>query len=158
MLRLVVVLPLEPLELGSGYPLSEWPLHVTVAPTFVVATSLADVIAAIFPVLAEKRTLTARAGHTEGFGSSMSIPVSVVDPTPELTDLHTRLVGALREMGAVFDDPQYTGTGYRAHVTVTRLAAARSGQELILRQAVIVDMQPSGDRRLRSVVWVRSLS
>ena len=155
--RLVVVLPLEPLAVGAGFPLSQWPLHVTVAPTFVVHQELTDVVEAITAVLIDQPVLHARVGHDEGFGPSMTIPVAVVQPTPELTDLHLRLVGALLGMGAAFDDPQYIGPGYRAHITATRLAAGEFGQQLNLRQAAIVDMEPQGDRRLRCVVWARSM-
>lgn len=155
--RLVVVLPLAPLALGAGHPLNQWPLHVTVAPTFVVEHGLSTVTAAITPILADQPIVRARAGHEEGFGPSATIPVAVVDPSPELTALHTQLVGALASAGAVFDDPQYVGAGYRPHITATRLAAATAGQELVLRQAVVVDMEPLGDRRLRNVVWVQAL-
>lgn len=158
MLRLVVVLPLVPLATGAGFPLREWPLHVTVAPTFVVQYGLSEVVEMIGPVLADQPRLAARAGQQEGFGPSMTIPVAVVEPTVELTDLHTRLVTALRQGGAVFDDPQYVGDGYRAHITTTRQAAAQAGQQLHLQQAAIVDMEPQGDQRLRRVVQVWNLA
>ena len=45
--RLVVVLPLQPLTVGDGFSLSDWPLHVTVAPTFVVTADLNAVTAAL---------------------------------------------------------------------------------------------------------------
>jgi hypothetical protein len=155
--RLVVVLPLEPLQPGDGFPLREWPLHVTVAPTFVVQTALSHVVAAIEPVLADRPGLSAVAGEPEGFGPSQTIPVTVVEPNADLTALHLRLVDALRQVDAVFDDPQYVGPGYRAHVTATRLAAAAPGQRLWMDQAAIVDMAPYGERRLRRVVWVTAL-
>ena len=119
MLRLVVVLPLEQLASGDGFPLREWPLHVTAAPTFVVRVELSHVVAAIKPVLANQAGLSAVTGDPEGFGPSQTIPVTVVVPNAELTNLHVRLVDALREVDAVFDDPQYIGSGYRAHVTTT---------------------------------------
>ena len=157
MLRLVVVLPLEQLASGDGFPLREWPLHVTAAPTFVVRVELSHVVAAIKPVLANQAGLSAVTGDPEGFGPSQTIPVTVVVPNAELTHLHVRLVDALREVDAVFDDPQYIGSGYRAHVTTTRLAAAAPGQRLWMNQAAIVDMQPLGERRLRRVVWATPL-
>lgn len=157
MLRLVVVLPLEQLASGDGFPLREWPLHVTAAPTFVVRVELSHVVAAIKPVLANQAGLSAVTGDPEGFGPSQTIPVTVVVPNAELTNLHVRLVDALREVDAVFDDPQYTGPGYRAHVTATRLAAAAPGRHLWMDHAAIVDMEPHGERRLRRVVRVTPL-
>ena len=154
---MVVVLPLQPLTVGDGFSLSDWPLHVTVAPTFVVAVDLTAVIAAIGPLLTRQPGLRVRVGQDEGFGRSGKIPVSVVEPSHELNDLHARLVAVLLDVGAVFDDPEYVGSGYRAHITKTRSAQACPGDEPLLRQATIVDMEPEGDLRLRRVVWATPL-
>jgi 2'-5' RNA ligase superfamily len=151
--RLVIVLPLQPLTAGDGFTLREWPLHVTVAPTFVVDVDIETVLVAISPLLISQPRLRLRAGPDEGFGRSQSIPVTVVDPSPELNDLHARLKAALTAVGAVFDDPNFVGAGYRAHVTKTRLAHTHPGDVLKLDQAAVVDMAPEGDRRLRRVVW-----
>jgi 2'-5' RNA ligase superfamily len=151
--RLVVVLPLQPLTVGDGFSLSDWPLHVTVAPTFVVTVDLSAVAAAITPVVGSQRPLRVRVGQDEGFGRSGRIPVSVIEPTPELSDLHGRLVSVLSEIDAAFDDPEFIGPHYRAHVTKTRVAQSHPGDEMTLTQAAIVDMEPEGDKRLRRVVW-----
>jgi len=57
----------------------------------------------------------------------------------------------------VFDDPEFTGRGYQPHVTMTRSGRVSLGDLLTLRQAALVDMAPAGDRRLRRVVWARTL-
>lgn len=158
MSRLVVVLPLQPLTVGDGFSLADWPLHVTVAPTFVVTVALGDVIATVGPLLSTAPDLRVRVGHDEGFGRSGRIPVSVVEPSRELNDLHGRLVAALSGKGAVFDDPEFIGADYRAHVTRTRSARSHPGDLLTLTQAVIVDMEPEGDGRLRRVVWAVPLA
>jgi len=156
--RLVVVLPLQPLTVGVGFSLSDWPLHVTVLPTFVVAVDLGAVVAAIAPVLAPQPALRERVGYDEGFGRSGKIPVSVLVPSRALSDLHARLVAALADIGAVFDDPEFIGKGYRAHVTKTRVAESFPGDVLTLSQAAIVDMEPEGNGRLRRVVWAIQLT
>ncbi len=155
--RLVVVLPVRPLEAGDGFALRDWPLHVTVAPTFVVALDLATVVGAISPLLESQPALTVRAGPDEGFGPSLDIPVTVIEPSAELTALHARLIAALRGVGAEFDDPEFIGDGYRAHVTVRRADRLCPGDSVELAQATIVDMAPQGDARLRRVVWAMAL-
>lgn len=155
--RYVVVLPLEPLALGDGYPLKTWPLHLTVAPTFVIDNPLQTAVSAIAPVFAFQRPLMLRAGHDEGFGRSETIPVTVVQRTIELELLHERLVRELTAVAAEFDDPHFTGAGYRAHVTMNRTERIHHGDTLHLRQAAIVDMEPDGDERLRNVVWEQHL-
>jgi 2'-5' RNA ligase len=160
--RLVIVLPLLPLRVGIGFSLQDWPLHLTVAPTFVIGgddvdSDIADVVAAVTPTVTEQPSLTVRAGSDAGFGHSGKIPVTLIEETAELSRLHQRLLSALLAIGAVFDDPEYAGQGYRPHVTVTRLARVSAGEPMTLRQAAVVDMAPSGDGRLRRVVWVRAL-
>jgi 2'-5' RNA ligase len=155
--RLVVVLPLVPLSVGVGFPLRTWPLHVTVAPTFVTGAEAAAIAAVIAPVVAGTPTVTVTAGDDEGFGPSGRVPVTVLVPSPELSQLHEVLLAALRAVGVEFDDPVYTGPGYRAHVTVTGDARMRPGETALLEQAALVDMEPVGPDRCRHVLWASPL-
>jgi 2'-5' RNA ligase len=154
--RLVVVLPLQPLAAGSGFSLRAWPLHLTVAPTFEIA-SLATAVAAIGPLLAGRSAISVRAGHSEGFGRAVNRPAAVVEASADLQVLHQSLCTALLDAGATFDHPDFIGAGYRPHVTRTRTASVRDGDVLQLRQTAIVDMAPHGDGRLRRVVWTATL-
>ena len=155
--RLVVVLPLLPLRVGDGFPLRTWPLHVTVAPTFVTDADPTAVAAAIAPVIAQAPTMSVTAGGEEGFGPSGRVPVTVLVPLPELSALHLLLVEALRAVAPTYDDPQYTGAGYRAHVTVAGDARIRPGEVALLEQAALVDMEPVGPQRRREVLWMSPL-
>jgi len=157
LVRLVVVLPLLPLRLGDAFSLRDWPLHVTVAPTFVVGTELACVVEVVAHSLSAQPPLQVVAGAEEGFGHSMTIPVSVIEPNTALTAVHLSLVAVLLDLGAVFDDPEFIGLSYRAHVTWTRAEQVGTGDLLQLRQAAIVDMEPEGQARSRRVVWANAL-
>ncbi len=157
MSRLVIVLPLRPLAVGDAFTLREWPLHVTVAPTFVIVGGLPAVLSAASPILLAQPALTLRVGPEEGFGHAMNVPVSLVEPTAELTRLHDGLVTALLAAGAQFDDPEFVGAGYRPHITLKGVAALQPGDGLALRQAAVVDMAPAGERRSREVVWTIQL-
>lgn len=155
--RLVVVLPLVPLRVGDGYPLRIWPLHVTAAPTFVTDADATAVAAAIAPVVAGSPTLSVSAAGDEGFGPSGRVPVTVLAPAPELSALHGLLLDALGAVDAAFDDPAYTGPGYRPHVSVTGSARMRPGGVALLEQAALVDMEPVGPQRWRQVLWASRL-
>lgn len=157
MRRLVVILPLAPLRETDGFTLARWPLHLTVAPTFVAEVELASVVATVGPVLDEVPALALRVGMDAGFGRAGRIPVSLIDPTAELTALHLGLMDVLSGIGAVFDDPDFAGAGYRPHVTMTRLERVQPGELLRPVQAAIVDMEPIGDQRLRRIVHARPL-
>jgi hypothetical protein len=156
--RLVVILPLLGLTIGDAFTLREWPLHVTVAPTFVIEGGLPAVLPAIAPILHAQPALVLRVGPEAGFGHAMNVPVSLVESTAELTRLHDRWVTALRAVGARFDDPEFVGDAYRPHITLKGIAALPQGNHLALGQAAVVDMAPAGERRVRQVVWTTALT
>lgn len=151
--RLVIILPLQPLTVGDAFTLQSWPLHLTVAPTFVIDGGLPTVLAAVTPLLVHQPPLDVVAGQEYGFGRAGRFPVTLIEPTVELNRLHTQLVAALLAAGAEFDHPEFTGDGYRPHVTIKGEPGVRAGDRLTLRQAAIVDMAPEGEQRVRKVVW-----
>jgi hypothetical protein len=170
------------LGVGDGFSLKDWPLHLTVAPTFVIGTpdigtpdigtadigtpdspgddiaaDLAVVLSVIEPIMAAQPAVSVRAGSDAGFGHSGKIPVTLIEPSAELAGLHQRLVDELLAVGAKFDDPEFIGPGYRPHITVTRSNRVLLNDQLRLRQAALVDMAPAGDGRLRRVIWAHPL-
>jgi len=156
--RLVVILPLRTLAAGDAFTLREWPLHVTVAPTFVIASGLPAVLPAVTEILLTQPTLRLRVGSEEGFGHAQNVPVSLVEPTAELNRLHSLLIAALLAVGAKFDDPEFIGAAYRPHITLKGADALPRGTGLTMSQAAVVDMAPAGERRLREVVWTTELT
>jgi 2'-5' RNA ligase len=148
---------LTPLAVGDAFTLRAWPLHLTVAPTFVIEGGLPAALPTVAPILVAQPALALRVGPAEGFGKAMNVPVSLVEPTAELTQLHAGLVTALVAAGARFDDPEFVGAGYRPHITLKGVAPLQPGVGLTLQQAAVVDMAPAGERRFREVVWTTEL-
>lgn len=146
------------MTVGDAFTLRDWPLHITVAPTFVIGAGLAAVLPAVLPELLRQPPLRLVVGAEEGFGHASNVPVLVIEPTPELDGLHSGLMRALLAVGAQFDDPEFVGDGYRPHITLKGVATLRRGDRLTLRQAAVVDMAPEGERRLRKVVWTAELT
>ena len=151
--RLVIVLPLRPLAVGDAFTLREWPLHLTVAPTFVIAGGLPAVLPVVAPVLLAHRALVLDVGPADGFGHAMNVPVSLVEPSAELIGLHSRLIASLLTVGARFDHPEFIGDAYRPHITLKGVPVLRCGVRLTQRQAAVVDMAPAGERRFRPVSY-----
>jgi hypothetical protein len=156
--RLVIILPLQAMSTGDASTLQDWPLHLTVAPTFVIDGGLPAVLAAVTPLLLSQPPLAVVAGQEYGFGRSGRFPVTLIEPTIELNRLHAQLVGALLAAGAEFDHPEFVGAGYRPHVTIKGDPGVRTGDRMTLRQAAIVDMAPEGEQRVRTVVWTTDLA
>lgn len=140
--NLVVVLPLEPLQVGESFAVKSWPLHITVLPPFktdAASSEIADVIAA---AASSQTALTAIAGHDEMFGRREDVPVTVIEDNPALTQLHRALVDALKPFAARPDERAFTGRGFRAHVTIKGPRRVHEGDVLPLTQIALVDMAP----------------
>ncbi|MDH6237109.1 2'-5' RNA ligase family protein [Cryobacterium sp. CG_9.6] len=140
----VVVLPVKPLSVGEGFPVDQWPLHVTLVPNFHTRSTSAEIEKTI--EVARPLGLCVRVGAEEMFGGSGSIPANIVlDESGTLTRLHNRLLTTLEERcGLTLDNPQYFRAGYRPHITVTRAEHAEPGALIYLNQLALVDMQPRG--------------
>ena len=145
----VVVLPLYPLEEDDSFSVSDWPLHVTVVPTFSIDLSATDVAAEMATEFASHETVTVTAGEDELFGPLANMLVTVIDDSPALQSLHLSLTASLKALGATFESPEFVANGYRAHVTATQHCRLTAGDELLLEQLALVDIQPdpSTDRR-----------
>lgn len=145
----VVVLPLSPLKVDDSFSVGDWPLHVTVVPTFSIDLSAADVAAEMAIEFASHETVIVSAGQDELFGPLANILVTVIDYSPALQLLHLSLTASLEALGATFESPAFVANGYRAHVTVAQHCRVTAGDELLLEQFALVDMQPdpSTDRR-----------
>ncbi|NEM90039.1 2'-5' RNA ligase family protein [Galbitalea soli] len=156
--RFVVIASLTPLVAGDAFTLREWPLHLTVAPTFVTPHDAETLAAALRVVCAFHPPFDVVAGGRDGFGRARDIPVTLIAPNAALTALHEQLMTELAGVGVDFDDPDFTGPGYRPHVTVRHHTELASGTVISIRHLALVDMAPEGDTRERRVVWAHDLA
>lgn len=147
MTRLVVVLPLGALRVGSSFAVADWPLHVTVLPPFLTDAEPAEIMAAIETATRHQPALTVRAGEDTLFGRKHNVPVTLIRPDEELTRLHHTLVAAIRPFAAMPDR-----SGFNAHVTVKPPARVHPGDTLTLSQIALVDMLPRAHAAGRTVL------
>lgn len=150
--RLVVVIPLTPLQTGERFVVKRWPLHVTVLAPFTTDAAPAEIKRVTAAALAEFEEITVVAGHDELFGRHHDIPVTVMVDNAALTRLHDRLVEALRPLAANQNEPAFDGPDFRAHVTVKEHRRVQSGDELRLSQIALVDMAPRASPDGRTVL------
>ncbi|MCU1446339.1 2'-5' RNA ligase family protein [Cryobacterium sp.] len=156
--RLVIVLPVAPLRVGSSFPVAGWPLHITVLPPFLTDAPAEALAAAIAAAAGTQPPLTVVAGADELFGRRHDIPVSLIQPHDELTALHRTLVAALRPFAAEPDEPAFTGPGFRAHITHKPPVRVHPGDTLTLTQLALVDMLPRAHAAGRTVLAAYPLS
>jgi hypothetical protein len=154
MAHYVAVLPLEPLEVGDGFSMSAWPLHVTIVSNFSSPLD-ADAVGNLFAPA--PTAMDVMVGGEAMFGPRENVRVAVLEHSDALHLAHRHLVARVRAEGAAFDNPEYLDDGYQPHVTATKRSAAHEGDRLHLAQLALVDMQPSGDAGHRRVVWTSIL-
>jgi hypothetical protein len=150
--RFAVVLPLEPLAAGDAFPVSAWPLHVTVVEPFETGHDAAWVADLMAPVLHGRRAIVADAFDRAMFGPRRDVPVTLVrDPGP-LGAMRARLLGALRDADV---DVARARVDYRPHVSDAAAGSIAPGGVVRLPQVALVDLRPPEGRSMRTVaaVW-----
>lgn len=155
--RYVGVAPLSPLVVGERFSTRDWPLHVTVVPTFLSQTSVPDLSAAIGRAASGLSPVRVVLGPDALFGPRHTVPVSEVVMDEPLRALHVGLVEGLRGCGAQFETPEYAGGGYRAHVTHRKGRRVGPGDVVKLVQVALVHMNPGQELGMRAVLAVCAL-
>jgi 2'-5' RNA ligase len=150
--RLVVVLPIEPLRTGDSFAVDSWPLHITVVPPFLTDAEVEVVREIIASATSTTTSLTVIAGDDALFGRRENIPVTLIKPSEPLVQLHRRLVAALRVVAASPDEAAFTGTDFRAHVTMKNGRRVQVDAALSLTQIALVDMAPRANPAGRTVL------
>lgn len=148
MTRLVVVIPLQPLVTGARFSFRDWPLHVTVVQVFEASITQSIERMSRF----EYPAFTVTAGDDEGFGPSGGIPVTVLEPSPQLSALHVSLTDALQPLE--LENPEFAGENYRAHVTIKQHGRVRSGDRIHLSQLALVDLTPGRQREVLAITML----
>ncbi|WP_077488944.1 2'-5' RNA ligase family protein [Sinomonas mesophila] len=142
----VVVAFVEPAPVGERFSKRHWPLHVTLL-RFDMAPEAA--LAAAAGAFASFQPVTVRVGRDADFGYRGRVRVSLVDPHPDLAELHERIRSAVADADGRIHSPQHTGRGFRAHITVQNGRRVAEGEELVLGAMTLVDMAPDGDTEWR---------
>jgi 2'-5' RNA ligase len=150
--RLVVVLPLTPLQTGASFAVDQWPLHITVLAPFQTDAAPTEIARVTAAALAGFDALTVVAGADELFGRRHDIPVTVIEDNVALTRIHDRLVETLLALATDPNEPAFSGPEFRAHVTVKVHGRVHSGEEFLLTQIALVDMAPRAAASGRTVL------
>jgi len=162
MRNLILVAFVEPVTEGLVFPRTDWPLHITLVRFDAGTTDGADP-AERLSALAEAPAMAAlgaslTVGNDAGFGRHGSVPVSLIQPQPDLQILHERLVAAVGSLGGKVLTPAHTLSGYRPHVSHHGDKRLQPGDAVVLDRIALVDMAPDGDRTVRRVLRLWSLN
>ena len=178
MRNLILVAFTEPVSDGLVFPRDDWPLHITLVRFDVDMRSgdavtgvdggnddggqgagLADRIAGLIdqPVRA---ALGARLiiGEDAGFGRQESVPVSLVEPSRPLQELHESLVGSVTELPGRVPTPHHILDSYRPHVSHHGDKRPQPGDVVVLDRVSLVDMAQDGNHSVRRILHLWELT
>jgi phenylalanyl-tRNA synthetase alpha subunit len=107
---------IDDVRLGQAFPRHAWPLHVSFVPWF-ESERRAELDAELERVLSITPAFSVTVGGEELFGETKHAKVNVIEPTPQIMNLHLLLLEKVEEFGRVISDQQYLREHYRAHIT-----------------------------------------
>jgi hypothetical protein len=178
MRNLILVAFTEPVSDGLVFPRDDWPLHITLGRFDVEmlagdagtggvvgnggggqVAGLDDRIAGLIdePVraaLGSRLTI----GEDAGFGRQESVPVSLVEPSRPLQDLHESLVGTVMGLPGRVPTPHHILENYRPHVSHHGDKRPRPGDVVVLDRVALVDMAPDGNHSVRRILHLWELT
>ena len=137
---LVIVASLGSLTVGTSFPTSRFPLHVTLVPPFHVDCELTTLIAVVKVVARKTGRVLAEVIGQEQFGPDADIPVALIRPIESVLNAHSRLTEALRPLGWAAKEPHYNGEGFRRHITATDDRHVSLGEQFLLNQIAVIEM------------------
>ncbi len=150
--RYVIIKLLEQLKEGDEFSPENYPLHITIVPSFQLERMDDVLLGKIKRLCDNLKAFTLTAGQDEFFGPNREVHVTTMVMNDEIRRLHNRLVGILADAGAIFDEPEYMFENYHAHATVQRATRLYSNDSVTVEDVTIIDKLPNGNPDKRKLL------
>lgn len=138
---------------------AEWPLHMTLVRPFNYEGPEAKLLSSLVICAQSGTQLALTASERLLFGHQEHIPVTTINPTPELQSLHYALISSLQTLGAELNSSSFNGsTEYHFHVTDQRDEMIPPGSTIQLTSFSLIDRQADGQPGLKGVIQTFQLS
>lgn len=112
----LVVVPFEPLKYGDTF--TDWPLHTTIVPWFPVKEGHERELDGLLTEISKRhKPIVVKVGEIAMFGSKKDVPVSIILPNRELTELHLDVFSTLEDNGFPIHQKDISGENYQAHIS-----------------------------------------
>lgn len=139
----------NPLPIDFEFPMSEWPLHITLADVFAIDLENSGIISKLATFLADQPALRVQATQESKLGDAA---VVLVEKSVELNSLHMHIIDLLEENGASFNTPEFNRTGFTPHTTIQDGDRPATGDIFTVSSLSLIDMFPGGDWQQRKVL------
>lgn len=140
---------IKPIDIGTGFSMEDWPLHVTLADVFAIDRDATKIESKLARLLSGQLFVETRAKAEATLGTAK---VVLLNKTDELINLHKSLVDLLEKNGTVFNSPEFTREGFLPHCTVQKTERINTDEKIIINVIALVDMYPEGNWQQRKVV------
>jgi len=139
----------SPVQAGTSFRMSDWPVHVTLADVFAVDRHGVALDQKVADLLADMQPVETTTYRDDVLGTT---PVVLLDKTTSLVMLHMAIVTLLEQNGAIFNTPEFTKDGFLPHSTIQKSGRLNIGDIVTIDSVSLVDMFPGGDRKQRHIL------
>lgn len=148
----LLVLPIEPVPLGTSYPPGvSLPLHCTLMQWFKTSGDP--------DLAAEVSAAGVKSGCIElvslaldrAFGPKANVPVHVLERDEDLNLLHTRLLVLLAALPSDFSELRWIGAGYRPHVSDTEGRSFAPHTRHACKHVALIERDPDKVKTVRKI-------
>lgn len=142
----------DDLEDGYEFHMSDNPLHVTLAGVFAIHYKGREIYAGLSELLQDQESFTVTAGDDAYWGENKDLNVVIMEESKEMSALLMKIYKHLLNNGAIFNEPQYEGSGHILHSTVQKSGRLKKGDKVPINKVSLVDMFPNSDGYRRRII------
>jgi len=143
---------LENYPVGYEYRGDNIPVHLTHVDSFQIDLSLEELEAKLQHALADQKSFTVKALRDEFYGPDKDIPVTVLELTPELEELHAKIMDMLEAEGAFLKNPHFHREGFMPHVSVYGSRRVGVGEDILIKDVSIAAKLSEEENAMRRIL------
>lgn len=145
----------KPIDFGTKFEISEWPLHITLADVFAIDQKGSNIVIQITDLLENQSPITVRVTDDAVLSQTR---VVLVENSKDLLALHNNLVDLFEANGAIFNSPEFIHEGFLPHCTIQNAERLNKGDKIRIDTVTLIDMFPDGNWRQRKALSSLKLS
>lgn len=137
---------------GYEFLMKDWPAHITLADVFAIDGNSTGLLESLREMLSTVGPVQTKVIGEDWFGDDKSIHVMLFEKTNEFQQLHDEIVTVLKQFSVKFNNPEFTGEGFKPHSTVQKDGKLEIGANLTIDSITLIDMFPNDDFKKRKVL------
>ncbi|HVX24035.1 MAG TPA: 2'-5' RNA ligase family protein [Candidatus Saccharimonadales bacterium] len=137
---------------GQEFTVDALPLHLTHVDSFEVDLSAEELATKLTAALAAQKAFAIKALTDEMYGADKDIPVTTLELTPQLMQLHRLIMGVLDATGAVLKNPHFHNDNFSPHVSVYGDKRVAAGDSVAIQDISIAAKVSDADDASRRVL------